>query len=445
MFRLDAASLEESKQLLRNLIRIDTSNPPGNEAAAARYLQSVLEADGISTVWLEPEPGRANLVARLAGDGSERPILLSSHLDVVPAKGKDWQYPPFEGVEADGCIWGRGAVDMKGFAAMAVAVIRQIHRRRQPLKRDLIFAAVADEESGCTLGSTYLVNHHPELVRAEFAINEVGGFHVDIRGRRFYLIQRAERGVAWLRLTYRGAPAHSSMPVRDSCLAQAAKAITALHTRPFPHHPNAAALDFLDTISRNSPWPEKLVLRALRHPRLGALLLQSVVPAGTQRQNLQASLSNSVTPTVVRAGHKTNVLPSEVVIELDGRIVPGSSLEELIRELRNLIGPGGELEILTEHAPVQVSTHTEFYRNIEQVLLERDPEATPAPYLISGFTDSWNWAKLGTACYGFYPLRLPPGFDFAALFHGVDERIPVEGLRFGIECLHDLLERVAFA
>lgn len=445
MFHLDEEGLEEGKQLLRDLIRIDTTNPPGNEKRAVTFLKSLLDRDGIPSVTLEPQPDRANLVARLPGNGAERPILLSSHLDVVPAEPRDWTHPPFEGVEADGCIWGRGAVDMKGFAAMALTVFRLIHRRRQPLKRDIIFAAVADEEEGCALGSSFLVDHHPDLVRAEYAINEVGGFNVDIRGQRFYLIQRAERGHARLRLTFRGEPGHSSLPVQDSCLARAAKAISALHSRRFPHHPNKPALDFLNTVGRARPWLEQLVLRGFQFPRLGAFMLHSLVPRGTQRQSMQASLSNSVTPTIIHAGHKANVLPSEAVLDLDGRIVPGSSAEELVRELRSIIGPDGELEIITQHSPVQVPTDTLLYRNIEQVLRQRDPEAIPAPYSISGFTDSWNWARLGIHSYGFYPLRLPPNLDFARLFHGVDERIPVEGFRFGVECLYDLLERVAFA
>lgn len=445
MFRLDEESLEEGKLLLQELIRIDTRNPPGNEAPAAAFLQSILEREGLAPVVLEAAPGRANLIARLRGNGGEAPILLSSHLDVVSAEAQDWTHPPFAGVEADGCIWGRGAIDMKGFTAMAITVLRQIQRRGIPLKRDLIFAAVADEEAGCALGSSFLVEHHPDLVRAEYVINEVGGFNVDIRGRRFYLIQRAERGAAWLRLTFRGKPGHSSIPVRDSSLAQAARAIAALHRRRFPHHPNPPALEFLQTIARGRPWPERLVMQSFRFPRLGALLLHTLVPPGPQKQSMQASLSNTVTPTVVHAGNKVNVLPAETAVLLDGRIVPGSSAEELIQELRAIIGPEGDLEILTEHAPVTVSTDTPLYREIENVLRQRDPDAIPAPYLISGFTDSWNWARLGARCYGFYPLRLPPEMDFASLFHGIDERIPVEGFRFGVECLYDLLERVAFA
>ena len=432
MFHLDEESLEEGKQLLRSLIRINTTNPPGNEAQAVVFLQTLLEREGISTVVLEPEPGRANLIARIRGNGTEQPLLLSCHLDVVPAEAGDWTHPPFGGVESQGCIWGRGALDMKGFAAMALTVFRRIHRNRQSLKRDIIFAAVADEEAGCGLGSSYLVNHHPGLVRAEYVINELGGFNIDIRGKRFYLIQRAERGAAWLRLTFRGKPGHSSLPVRTSSLSEAARAIQALHSKRFPHHPNEAALDFLKAVSRHRPWVERAVLHALRYPRLGAFLLHSLIPSGSQRQSIQASLSNSVTPTVIRAGEKVNVLPSETVLQLDGRIVPGSSSEELIRELRSIIGPAGELDVLSEHPPVQVSTQTPLYREIENVLRERDPEANPAPYLVSGFTDSWNWARLGAHCYGFYPLRLPEGFDFAALFHGVDERIPIEGFRFGV-------------
>jgi len=445
MFRLDDALLAEGKGLLQELLRIDTTNPPGNESRAVSHLQGLLEADGIATKVLEPEPGRGNLIARLAGNSQEEPLLLSCHLDVVPARAEQWTHPPFAGIESEGMIWGRGAIDMKGFAAMALTVFRLLHRRGIPLRRDLIFAAVADEETGCRLGSTFLVNEHPDLVRAEYAINEVGGFNVDIQGKRFYLIQRAERGVAWLRVKLRGRPGHSSLPPDDSCVVRAGKLLSALGNARFPLHPNEPAIDFLRKVGREQSWIERFVMRGLERPVIGSWLLHNLVPAGTKRRSMQASLCNTVTPTVVRAGEKVNVLPSEVVLELDGRVVPGSSTEELIRELRSIIGPDPEIEVLAEHAPVEVSTETPLYRAMEEVLRERDPEGIPAPYLVSGFTDSWNWARLGTQCYGFYPVQLPSDLQFADLFHGIDERIPVDGFRFGIECLYDLLERVAFS
>ncbi|MEO0446914.1 MAG: M20/M25/M40 family metallo-hydrolase, partial [Verrucomicrobiota bacterium] len=343
--------VEEGVDLLQALIRCDTSNPPGNEAKAVSILEQLLHEDGIPFERIEPERGRANLIARLPGDGTEEPLLLSSHLDVVPASEEGWTHPPFSGVNADGYIWGRGAIDMKGFAAMAFTLFRQAKREHRRRKRDLIFAAVADEERGCQWGSSYLVEHHPDLVTAEYAINEVGGFSIDVRGQPFFLIQRAERGVAWIRVRFRGKPGHSSLPTPHSALQQAAKAITQLSGAKLPHHPNAPALDFLDAVGAASSPIERMVLRSLHSPALGKWVLHHLFPPGEQRLNTQASLSNSMTPTVIHAGNAVNVVPSEVTMDIDGRIVPGSSLDELLHELRTIIGPDPQVEILAHHPP----------------------------------------------------------------------------------------------
>ncbi|MEM7011355.1 MAG: M20/M25/M40 family metallo-hydrolase [Verrucomicrobiota bacterium] len=442
MFAIDDAGFDEAKRVLRDLLRIDTTNPPGNERAAVDYIRQLLEAEGVECVVHESAPKRANLVARLKGDGSENPLLLNAHLDVVPANADDWTHPPFDAVEADGCIWGRGAIDMKGFAVMALTVLRQLKKDGATLKRDIIFAAVADEEEGCEYGSAYLVENHPELVRAEYVINEVGGFTVDVRGKRMFMVQVAERGIAWFRIRVTGEPGHGACPNPDGAVAKAGEIVAKLGKARLPHHLSRSSLRFLDTMAKHAKFADRIGLMLLKNPKLGPWVLHNLVPAGEQRRVLQANLSNTANPTIVSGGEKINVSPSEVVIEVDGRVVPGSSTQQLLDEVRDLIGDEHEIEILRDSPPTEFEPDV-FYDEIVEVLNSRSPGDPVIPYPIMGFTDSHSYAKLGSTCFGFYPLLLPPELNFAKMFHGVDERIPLDGFRFGIDALHDLVTRVA--
>jgi acetylornithine deacetylase/succinyl-diaminopimelate desuccinylase-like protein len=440
---LSEAEFSEAKSLLQSLLRIDTSNPPGREKPAAELLRDELHRDGLTAEWIEPAPDRVNLISRLPGDGSAPPLLLNCHLDTVPADPSKWTHPPFAGIEADGFIWGRGAIDMKGFAAMAFTVFRRLKRRGVRLRRDIIFAAVADEEVDCQFGSAYLVKHHPELVRAEYAINEVGGFSIDIHGKRCYLIQVAERGLARLKIRVTGPPGHGAKPCPDGAVARAARVLDRLAQARLPHHPNEPAQCFLGEMAKLSKPLERLVLANLPSDGLGRFLLHHVVPAGERRLALQSILSNTVNPTILQAGQAINSVPGEVTIFVDGRIVPGSSAAELIQETRDLIGPEPSIELLHEEAPTTFSPDTPVFAEIVAVLQEMDPGAAVLPYPIFGVTDSRNYAKLGTICYGFYPLPLPPDLSFSNLFHGDDERIPVEGFRFGLDALERFVLRIA--
>ncbi len=442
MFRLDDETFAEAKRILRDLIRIDTTNPPGNEREAAAYLEKQLRGDGIESTILEPAPHRANLVARLKGDGSQRPLLLGCHLDVVEANAENWTHPPFEAVEADGFIWGRGAIDMKGFAAMAFAVFRLLKRNGVNLKRDVIFAAVADEEQACEFGSRYLVDHHPDLIRAEYVLNEVGGFNITVRGRAYRLVQVAERGIVQLRIHVRGEPGHSAKPCPNSAVAKAGEVLQKLGKSRFPHHVSDSARNFILALGRNANPVARLVSTGLTKPRLGRFLLHHVVPPGRDRDSLQANLANTANPTIVRAGSKLNVVPGEVVIDVDGRISPASSADELVREIAEAIGPEHAIEVVHSEPAAEFSAKTEVYRQIVEVMREHDPETEVVPYQVYAATDSRNYARLGATCYGFYPLQMPADVDFPDLFHGVDERIPVEGFRFGIQALYDLVTRV---
>lgn len=442
-FRLDEPALREAVDTLRDLLRIDTTNPPGNERPAAEYVAGLLEREGMEPVLIDCGPGRASVVARLKGSGDARPILLNSHLDVVPAQIDAWTHPPFEAVEADGCIWGRGAIDMKGMTVMGITVLRHLVRNRVHLDRDLIIAAVSDEEAGCEHGSKILVEQYPELVDAQYVINEVGGFSLDVEGKRLYPVQVAEKGVAWLKVRMRGEAGHGALPAPEAVMSKLGLALTKLARSRLAIHPTAAAREFLDRSADASAFPANCALRALKHPAAAGIILSTLVKRPDQRASLQAMLCNTVNPTMVRAGDKLNVVPGEACIDVDGRLLPGQSAADLAREVRQLLGPDYQVTVEWEEEASEFPWDTPLWDAITQVMHERDPSGTVVPYLLPGFTDSKSYKRLGACCYGFYPLELPPDIVFAKLFHGHDERIPVAGFRFGIETLYDLLVRFA--
>lgn len=444
MFELAEEDFREAIELLKALLRIDTTNPPGNERPAAEFVASILDGEGIAGEIVEAAPGRASLVARLEGSGEERPLLLNSHLDVVPADENDgWRHPPFSGTEADDCIWGRGAIDMKGFTAIGLTVMRLLKRRGVELKRDIILAAVADEEAGCAEGSAWLVANRPELVDAEYVLNEVGGFTLEIEGRRFYPVQTAEKGCAWLRVKVKGRPGHGSLPAPESCLEKLGAALVKLTAARLPLHPTEPALAFLRTVASRAGFPASLVLPLLAKPGIGGLILDRLVSDPDQRATLQAILCNTANPTMVRAGTKINVVPGEAIFEIDGRLLPGQRASDLVREVEAIVGPGFTIEVVVEAEATVFPAQTPLFDAIRAVIEERDPEGIVVPYLMPGFTDSRSYASTGAICYGFYPLKLPPGMVFSKLFHGVDERMPLASFRFGVETLFDLVVKFA--
>ncbi len=455
MFTLTDAEFEEATDCLRQLLRIDTTNPPGNERPAADLIARWLRDEGLSPELVGAHEARPNLVCRLPTDPARRrarPLILSCHLDVVPADPARWTYPPFDAVEADGCLWGRGAIDMKGFAVMALTLIRLAKRKELFLDRDLIFAAVTDEEAGTELGSQWLVEHRPDLLgdEPEYVINEVGGFTLHRAGKRFYPVQIAEKGVAWLRLTSHGTPGHSSLPDADNALATLAWAIDRISRARLPWHVSAAARDFLGGMAAHSGALGKWLSPALFHPSLGPRLLPLAIPDSSRRRSAEAVLRNTANPTLIReGGGKINVIPAKASVEIDGRLAPGQTASDLIGELREVLrDPRGErfhFEILREAEATVFSPDTPLFSAIHDTLTRADPGGIVVPAIIPGFTDSRNYARLGATCYGFYPLKLPPDLDFAALFHGDDERIPLDGFRWGIVTLGETITRFAAA
>jgi acetylornithine deacetylase/succinyl-diaminopimelate desuccinylase-like protein len=437
----------DAQEMCQRLLRIDTTNPPGNERAAAEYLAGKLREVGYDVAILEPVPTRANLVARYHGDGRAAPLLLSAHLDVVEADPSKWKQPPFAGVIADGCLWGRGAIDMKNMAAMSVAIMRRLAVDRPRLARDVIFAGVADEEAGCDHGSRFLVDEHPELVRAEYAIGESGGFSLHLAGTTFYPVQVAEKGLCWVRARFTGEPGHGSMPRRDSAVVRMGEALAALGRARFPIHPSKYVQDFLAAVAARQPLLAQPLVRVATRPELLGRILRLVPDLGTAR-SLGALLSNTASPTVVRAGNKTNVIPGVAEVEIDGRTLPGQTDEDFVRELRAVLGPDVELEIIRSAPPtVTEPAASPLYDLIAREIVQREPEAVVVPYMIPGFTDAKQFTRLGARWYGFSPVKIEKGsgIRFADMFHGHDERVPIAGLRWGVEVLDAVVRGFAAA
>jgi acetylornithine deacetylase/succinyl-diaminopimelate desuccinylase-like protein len=425
---------DEVVGICRDLIRIDTSNPgdhsgPG-ERTAAEHVAALLSEAGLDPVILESHPRRASVVARVAGRDQARPaLLIHGHLDVVPAHAPDWRHDPFSGEIADGCVWGRGAVDMKDMDAMMLAVFRQRLRERRPPARDVVLAFPADEEAGGRWGARWLVDRHPELFEGVTeAIGEVGGFSLTVGGQRLYLLQTAEKGIAWLRLTARGTAGHGSMVQPDNAVTELAEAVGRLGRHE---------------------WPVRLIpsVRAFLEGASGALALdfnpnepgQLLSKIGAVSRVVGATLRNTVNPTVLRAGYKVNVVPQAATAEIDGRFLPGLE-EEFLAEVDRLLGPGITREFIHHDVAVETTPDGALYTAMTRALQEEEPDARVVPYCLSAGTDAKSFSRLGIRCFGFTPLRLPPDLDFSGMFHGIDERVPVDGLKFGTRVLDRFLD-----
>lgn len=430
----------EALEHFKALLRIDTTNPPGNERPAAEYIAAVLEREDIPFELVEREPQRTNLVARLRGSGKKAPLLLNGHLDVVPADASLWRHSPFAAHEAEGCIWGRGAIDMKNMVAMSLTTLLELKRQGVLLDRDVIFAAVADEEAGSDNGSVYLVDKYPELVRAEYVLNEVGGHTLYVGGARYYPIQVAEKGICWFEITAQGAPGHGSMPHRENAVVKLARAISALGEARLPQHNTPIVERFLHTLAEKAAFPQNKVFPLLLNPRLANQLLGLLEKRNPdQALGLNALLRNTVSPTLLSAGKKINVIPSSASARVDGRLLPGQSLEQFLVEVQGIIGEDLKLNVLMHHDAVTFDAETPLYAAICRTLARHDPEGMPVPYMIPGFTDAFAYARLGATCYGFSPVRLGPELNFSRMYHGHDERIPKEGFAWGVRVLYELV------
>jgi acetylornithine deacetylase/succinyl-diaminopimelate desuccinylase-like protein len=427
---MTSAAEDEVVGLCADLIRIDTSNPTSTERSAAEYVAGKLAEVGIEPTLLESEPGRASVVARVEGsDPSRGALLIHGHLDVVPADPAEWSVHPFSAEERDGYLWGRGAVDMKDMDAMTLAVVRDWVRTGRRPPRDLVLAFVADEEAGGGKGARWLVDNHPDLFDGcTEAVGEVGGYSVTIRDDlRLYLVQTAEKGMAWFRLTARGQPGHGSMVHEDNAVVRLAEAVARLGRHQFPIVMTKTVRQFLEALSDTLGVD-------LDPDDVGSVLSR----LGGMSRALAATLRNTVTPTMLEAGYKSNVVPGTASAIVDGRFLPGQE-QEFERQLDELLPPGVSREWVHYDQAVETTFDGPLVEAMCAALRAEDAGARPVPYLLFGGTDAKSFERLGMRCFGFSPLLLPPELDFAALFHGVDERVPVEGLRFGVRVLDRLL------
>jgi len=427
----------EVARICRDLLRIDTSNygdgsGPG-ERLAAEYVAGELADVGLEPELFESAPGRANVVVRIPGlDPSRSALVVHGHLDVVPADASEWQVDPFAGEERDGMLWGRGAVDMKDMDAMMLAAFRARAREGRPPARDVVLAFFADEEAGGEAGAGWVVRHRPELFEgADEAVSEVGGFSVDVAGRRAYLVQVAEKGLAWLRLVAHGRAGHGSFVNTDNAVTRLAEAVARIGQHPWPLVLTDSTSALLRGVADLTGLPFDP-----EDPHAIDALLEALGPAS---KFVGSTVRHSTNPTQLRAGYKANVIPGRAEAIVDLRFLPGLE-READEAVAKIAGPGVDVEDVYRNQALEAPIDAAIVGAMSQALLTEDPGAVVLPYMLSGGTDNKHLAELGITGYGFAPLRLPASMDFAAMFHGVDERVPVDALRFGTRVLDRFLD-----
>lgn len=425
-------------QILQKLIRYDTTNPPGNEGECIRFIFDLLWKSGYSPALLGKTPERPNLVVRVPGKGAAAPLLMYGHADVVTAENQQWQFPPFSGVIEDGFLWGRGALDMKGALAMMLSALLRLKREGATPSGDLVFAVVSDEENGGVYGAKYLVEEHAGLFTGiNYAIGEMGGFTMRFGGKRFYPIMISEKQRCSLEVTVRGVGGHGSMPVRGEAMAKLAEVLHRLDTRRLPVHITPPVKMAIEALAGNMPFPAGRVLSLLLQPRLTDVVLKLL---GDRGKFFDPLLHNTVCATSVRAGDMINVIPAEARVTLDGRMVPGFCQAEFVREVEALIGEGANIEV-TYYCAGPLSVDLGLFETLSGILKMFDSQALPIPFAGIGVSDARFFSKLGIQTYGFTPMMLPEGIDFARLVHGADERVPLEALDFGTNCIYRLITR----
>ncbi|MBB2771736.1 UNVERIFIED_ORG: acetylornithine deacetylase/succinyl-diaminopimelate desuccinylase-like protein [Mycolicibacterium obuense] len=434
---------DEVVELVSSLIRFDTSNTGDpattkGEGDCARWVAAQLEEVGYECEYLEAgAPNRGNVFARLPGaDPSRGALMIHGHLDVVPAEPADWSVHPFSGAVSDGYVWGRGAVDMKDMCGMMIAVARHFKREGIVPPRDLVFAFVSDEEHGGTYGADWLVDNRPDLFNGVTeAIGEVGGFSLTVPrrdggARRLYLIETAEKGLSWMRLTARGRAGHGSMVHDDNAVTAVAEAVAKLGRHRFPLVLSDTVQQFLTAVAEETGYsfdPDS--------PDLDG----TIAKLGGIARIVGATLRDTANPTMLKAGYKANVIPQTAEAMVDCRVLPGRK-EAFEREVDALIGPDVVRSWERDLPSYETTFDGDLVDQMNASLLALDPDARTVPYMLSGGTDAKSFQRLGIRCFGFIPLRLPPELDFAALFHGIDERVPVDALEFGAQVLQHFLE-----
>lgn len=425
---------EEAIRICQDLIRIPSVNfgeGRGDEEAVAKYIVTSLAEVGIEAKIYESAPKRCNVIARIKGLNPNKPgLVVHGHIDVVPANASDWSVDPFAGEIRDGCIWGRGAVDMKNVDAMILAIVRDWAQRGYVPERDIVLAFFADEEAGMTFGSRWMTANHPEVFAGcSEAISEVGGFSVTVAdGKRLYFIEAAQKGIHWMKLTAQGRAGHGSMMNDENALTALTEAVAKIGRYEWPQRYTKTVKDLFKEVAR-------VTGKAYDEKDLRPLLSE----IGSTARMIGATLQNTANPTMLEAGYKANVIPGTASAVIDGRFLPGYE-SELNETVRAIVGPDIAIETISHDIALEVDFDAPLVDAMKAAILAHDPEGIPVPYLMSGGTDNKALSEIGIVGYGFSPLRLPADLDFMSLFHGVDERVPIDGLRFGVRVLNDFLE-----
>jgi acetylornithine deacetylase/succinyl-diaminopimelate desuccinylase-like protein len=437
----------EVTDFLSSLIRFNTTNPPGNETAAAKYTAKTLEKDGFKCELFESAPGRGSVVTRLKGAGNKPSLLLLSHLDVVAANPKEWSVDPFGGVVKDGCVWGRGALDMKGMTAVEVMAMRLLKRNGVKLKGDVLLAATADEEKGGEAGAEWLVKNHKDKIVADYVLNEGGGMAISVGGRNVYTVQTAEKGIHWFKIRARGRPGHGSVPGgADNAIMRMNKVIDKLGNHRSRIVLTPTVEQYLTEMAKTGNFLQSLT-QLLQDPNKSDQVLDMLAKQDNYlAEEIRARLRMTVTPTMVHGGVKENIIPSECEAVFDCRVLPGRSTSQAMDEIKGLLKDMGldNLQFETIHAaePSESSMNTPLYELIVKVMKEFEPNCCVAPVMLTGGTDSRFFRAVGSECYGFHPVLPETSYsEMQETIHGIDERISINNLVLGTSILYNIVER----
>ncbi len=439
----------EITNLLSNLIKIDTTNPPGNETPAATYLHETLTKEGFRCEVIESTLNRGNLITRLKGTGQKPNLLLLSHLDVVPANANEWSVNPFGGIVKNGFVWGRGALDMKGMTAIETMTLMLLKRKGIPLKGDVILAATADEEMGGNSGAEFLLRNFPEKVFAPYVLNEGGGSAVPSRNRNVYTVNTAEKGLLWLRIRAKGTPGHGSMPyVADNAIMRMNKVVEKLGNYKAEVSLVPTLRQFLGEFAKTDSGLQQPISRMIAEPESSDDVLDELEKTDMSLvDEVRPRIRMTISPTVIRGGFKENVIPSECEAVFDCRVLPGQTTTEALQLIRGLLAEVGldklSFEVIQAQESSESAVDTPLFGVIRDVLGEFEPGCGVAPVLMTGGTDSRFFRRLSSVCYGFHPMRSETGYGvkLTRREHGIDERISAENLVFGVSVLYETAKR----
>ncbi|MCW3999591.1 MAG: M20/M25/M40 family metallo-hydrolase [Candidatus Bathyarchaeota archaeon] len=439
---------EEITSLLSELISINTTNPPGNETHAAQFIADYLAKDGFKCEIIESAPGRGSLITRLKGTGEKPNLLLLSHLDVVAANPAEWTVEPFAGTVKDGYVYGRGAIDMKGMMAVELVTLRLLKRNGVPIKGDVVLAATADEERGGEEGAGYLLRNHKEKLWCPYVLNEGGGLAIPQNGVNVYPVQTAEKGILWFKIKAKGTPGHGSTPnMADNALVRINKVITKLSEYHAPTIYVSTLKEVLGEVAKNNPALKETITRLLNNPQQSDQILKELAQKDKSlAQEIWPRTKTTITPTIVKGGIKENIIPSECEVTFDCRVLPGQSVDETLTLIKSMLQEldDGKLsyEIIQMHDGSESTTQTPLYQAISSTLRDLEPNCGVTPNLTTGGTDSRFFRETGSVCYGFHPMRPDePNDELEKRMHGIDERITVENLVFGVSVFYEAVKR----